>query len=100
MGTFPTRLNRVGTMVTPTWPHNDEMFNHIKKRKIENVEELRTALRSKINFKIFQISNPTIVEHSRGLTILDMREFFSPDDAYELFTELWRLDIQSPGSKP
>ena len=33
-------------------------------------------------------SNPTIVEHSRGLTILDLRESFSPDDAYELFTEL------------
>ena len=33
-------------------------------------------------------SNPTIVEHSGGLTILDLRESFSPDDAYELFTEL------------
>ncbi len=33
-------------------------------------------------------SNPTIVEHSGGLTILDTRESFSPDDAYELFTEL------------
>ena len=33
-------------------------------------------------------SNPTIVEHSGGLPILDMRESFSPDDAYELFTAL------------
>lgn len=33
-------------------------------------------------------SSPTIVEHSGGLTILDTRESFSPDDAYELFTEL------------
>lgn len=33
-------------------------------------------------------SNPTIVEHSGGLTILDLRETFSPDDAYELFTAL------------
>ena len=33
-------------------------------------------------------SNQTIVEHSGGLTILDLRESFSPDDAYELFTEL------------
>lgn len=33
-------------------------------------------------------SNPTIVEHSGGLTILDLRESFTPDDAYELFTEL------------
>lgn len=33
-------------------------------------------------------SNPTIVEHSGGLPILDLRESFSPDDAYELFTAL------------
>ena len=33
-------------------------------------------------------SNPTIVEHSGGLPILDMRASFSPDDAYELFTAL------------
>lgn len=33
-------------------------------------------------------SNPTIVEHSGGVTILDTRASFSPDDAYELFTEL------------
>ena len=33
-------------------------------------------------------SNPTIVEHSGGLPILDLRSDFSPDDAYELFTAL------------
>ena len=33
-------------------------------------------------------SNPTIVEHSRGLAILDLRESYSPDDAYELFAAL------------
>ena len=33
-------------------------------------------------------SNPTIVEHSGGLAILDLRDSFSPDDAYELFTAL------------
>jgi hypothetical protein len=33
-------------------------------------------------------SNPTIVEHSGGVPILDLRESFSPDDAYELFTAL------------
>jgi hypothetical protein len=33
-------------------------------------------------------SNPTIVEHSGGLAILDTRESFTPDDAYELFTAL------------
>jgi hypothetical protein len=33
-------------------------------------------------------SNPTIVEHSGGLPILDLRESFTPDDAYELFTAL------------
>ena len=33
-------------------------------------------------------SNPTIVEHSGGLTIVDLRVSFSPDDAHELFTEL------------
>ena len=33
-------------------------------------------------------SNPTIREHSGGLTILDLREAFSPDDAYELFMAL------------
>lgn len=33
-------------------------------------------------------SNPTIVTHSGGLPILDLRESFSPDDAYELFTAL------------
>ena len=33
-------------------------------------------------------SNPTIVEHSGGLTILDIRESFTPEDAYELFTAL------------
>lgn len=33
-------------------------------------------------------SNPTILEHSGGLKILDLRESFSPDDAYELFTAL------------
>lgn len=35
-------------------------------------------------------SNPTIVEHSGGVPILDMRLSFSPDDAYELFTALGR----------
>jgi hypothetical protein len=29
-----------------------------------------------------------VVEHSGGLTILDLRESFTPDDAYELFTAL------------
>ena len=33
-------------------------------------------------------SNPTIVEHSGGLTILDLRGSYSPDDAYELFAAL------------
>jgi hypothetical protein len=33
-------------------------------------------------------SNPTIVEHSGGLAILDIRESFTPDDAYELFAAL------------
>ncbi|WP_420645377.1 hypothetical protein [Candidatus Leptofilum sp.] len=33
-------------------------------------------------------SNPTIVEHSGGLPILDLRDAFSPDDAYELFAAL------------
>ena len=33
-------------------------------------------------------SNPTIVEHSGGVPILDLRDSFSPDDAYELFTAL------------
>jgi len=33
-------------------------------------------------------SNPTIVEHSGGIPILDLRSDFSPDDAYELFTAL------------
>ncbi len=33
-------------------------------------------------------SNPTIVEHSGGVAILDMRVSFTPDDAYELFNAL------------
>ena len=33
-------------------------------------------------------SNPTIVEHSGGLALLDLRKSYSPDDAYELFTAL------------
>lgn len=33
-------------------------------------------------------SNPTIVEHSGGVPILDLRVSFTPDDAYELFTAL------------
>jgi hypothetical protein len=33
-------------------------------------------------------SNPTIQMHAGGLTILDTRESFTPDDAYELFTAL------------
>ena len=33
-------------------------------------------------------SNPTIVKHSGGVHILDMRESYTPDDAYELFAAL------------
>jgi len=33
-------------------------------------------------------SNPTIVEHSGGIPILDMRLWFTPEDAYDLFTAL------------
>jgi hypothetical protein len=33
-------------------------------------------------------SNPTIREHSGGLIILDIRESFTPEDAYQLFTAL------------
>ena len=33
-------------------------------------------------------SNPTIQEHAGGLTILDLRASFSPDDAHELFAAL------------
>ncbi len=33
-------------------------------------------------------SNPTIMELSGGLAILDIRESFTPEDAYELFTAL------------
>lgn len=33
-------------------------------------------------------SNPTIQKHAGGLTILDLRSDFDPDDAYELFTAL------------
>jgi hypothetical protein len=33
-------------------------------------------------------SNPTIEEYAGGLTILDTRSDFTPDDAYELFTAL------------
>jgi len=33
-------------------------------------------------------SNPTIVEHSGGIPILDLRTSYSPDDAYELFAAL------------
>lgn len=33
-------------------------------------------------------SNPTIVEHSGGLAILDLRQSYSADDAFELFAEL------------
>ena len=33
-------------------------------------------------------SNPTIEEFSGGLTILDTRSSFSPDDAYQLFSAL------------
>jgi hypothetical protein len=33
-------------------------------------------------------SNPTITEHAGGLTILDLRSDFTPDDAYDLFTAL------------
>ena len=40
-------------------------------------------------------SNPTIVEHSGGLTILDLRDSFSPDDAYELFSELGAVGRQA-----
>ena len=33
-----------------------------------------------MNFTQLPFSNPTIVEHSGGLPILDLRESFSPDD--------------------
>jgi len=33
-------------------------------------------------------SRPTIEEYSGGLTLLDMRSNFSPDDAYQLFSAL------------
>jgi hypothetical protein len=41
-----------------------------------------------MNFTELPFSNPTIVEHSGGLTILDLRESFTPEDAYELFAAL------------
>jgi hypothetical protein len=41
-----------------------------------------------MNWTNLPFSNPTIVEYSGGLTILDLRSDFSPDDAYELFTAL------------
>ena len=41
-----------------------------------------------MNFTNLPFSNPTIVEFSGGLPILDLRADFSPDDAYELFTAL------------
>jgi hypothetical protein len=40
-------------------------------------------------------SNPTIKEHSGGLTILDIRESFTPEDAYELFTALGKEGRQA-----
>ena len=33
-------------------------------------------------------STPTIEEHSGGLTVLDIRASFTPEDAYQLFTAL------------
>jgi len=41
-----------------------------------------------VNGTQLPFSNPTIVEHSGGVPILDLRKSFSPDDAYELFTAL------------
>lgn len=41
-----------------------------------------------MNFTNLPFSNPTIQEYSGGLTILDLRSNFSPDDAYELFSAL------------
>lgn len=41
-----------------------------------------------MNWTNLPFSNPTIVEHSGGVPILDLRTDFSPDDAYELFTAL------------
>ena len=40
-------------------------------------------------------SNPTIEEHSGGVPILDLRASFTPDDAYELFTELGTVGRQA-----
>ena len=41
-----------------------------------------------MNWTNLPFSNPTIVEHSGGLPILDLRADFSADDAYELFAAL------------
>ena len=41
-----------------------------------------------MNWTNLPFSNPTIVEFSGGLPILDLRSDFSADDAYELFTAL------------
>jgi hypothetical protein len=41
-----------------------------------------------MNGTALPFSNPTIEKYSGGLTILDTRASFSPDDAYELFTAL------------
>ena len=41
-----------------------------------------------MNGTALPFSSPTIEEHSGGLPILDTRESFTPDDAYELFGAL------------
>jgi hypothetical protein len=41
-----------------------------------------------MNWTNLPFSSPTIQEYSGGLTILDLRSNFSPDDAYELFSAL------------
>ena len=46
------------------------------------------CIRDSMNGTNLPFSNPTIMEHSGGLMILDIRESFTPDDAYELFTAL------------
>lgn len=41
-----------------------------------------------MNWTNLPFSTPTIQEYSGGVTILDLRTDFSPDDAYELFSAL------------
>ena len=40
-------------------------------------------------------SNPTIVEHSGGLAILDMRMSYTPEEAYQLFAALGTVGRQA-----